>query len=319
MTLWERCLRYPQTLWVRKAIFQIHLWVGLIVGLYVLLISASGSILVYRNELYARFSPEPLIVEGSGTPLTLEQITRAARDSHPGSDVTDVSRGDALNQAMEVTLVRDGETTLRLFDPFTGEDLGYALPAGFRFTRWLLDFHDNLLNGPAGRRVNGIGALLLLVMCLSGAVVWWPGISRWRRSLTVDRRDQRLSWRLHSAFGFWTWAFMMLWAITGSYLAFPEAYGAFFDYVEPFDENNPADRVVDRIQYWLGYLHFGRLGGRGIPGCGRGACDATTKFIWAVAGAVPPVMFVTGVLMWWNRAWKGRRRWRAARSQALLE
>ena len=55
------------------------------------------------------------------------------------------------------------------------------------------------------------------------------------------------------------------------------------------------------IQYWLAYLHFGRLGGRGIPGCGRGLCNSTSKAIWAVFGLVPPLLFVTGGLMWWNR------------------
>jgi uncharacterized iron-regulated membrane protein len=26
-----------------------------------------------------------------------------------------------------------------------------------------------------------------------------------------------------------------------------------------------------------------------------------TKFVWAVFGLAPAVMFVTGVMMWWNR------------------
>ena len=85
-----------------------------------------------------------------------------------------------------------------------------------------------------------------------------------------------------------------MWGLTGAYLAFPDIFAAAFDYLEPFDENNPADRVGDTIQYWLGYLHFGQLGGRGIPGCGRGLCNSTTKMIWAVVALVPPVMFVTG-------------------------
>jgi uncharacterized iron-regulated membrane protein len=85
------------------------------------------------------------------------------------------------------------------------------------------------------------------------------------------------------------------------YLSFPEAFAAGFDFIEPFHESNPVERGVDNIQYWLAYLHFGRLGGRGIPGCGRGLCDATTKAIWAVLGLVPPVLFGTGALMWWNR------------------
>jgi hypothetical protein len=78
-----------------------------------------------------------------------------------------------------------------------------------------------------------------------------------------------------------------MWALTGTYLAFPDIYAPTFDYLEPLDMDNPVDRIGDRIQYWLGYLRFGRLGGRGIPGCGHGWCDSTTKFVWATIAVVP--------------------------------
>ena len=43
--------RHPQGVWVRKALFQVHLWTGLGVGLYIVVISVTGSVLVYRSEL----------------------------------------------------------------------------------------------------------------------------------------------------------------------------------------------------------------------------------------------------------------------------
>src|ERR1044071_5739841 len=49
----QQWISNPRTVILRKAIFQVHLWSGIGVGLYVLLISITGSILVYRNELYA--------------------------------------------------------------------------------------------------------------------------------------------------------------------------------------------------------------------------------------------------------------------------
>lgn len=107
MTVWQRWVRQPQELFFRKALFQIHLWTGISVGAYVWVISVSGSVVVYRNELYKTFSPK----------------------------------------------------------------VGGPLPAGFRFTRWLLDLHDNLLFGETGRRVNGVGALLVVLLCVTGAVI----------------------------------------------------------------------------------------------------------------------------------------------------
>jgi uncharacterized iron-regulated membrane protein len=289
-------------------VFQVHLWTGIAIGLYVLMISLTGSVLVYRNELYRAFAPTPLIVTGSGEVLTAEELTSAAQRAYPSFQVTDVRPGATANHAVEITLRQGEERIRRRFHPFSGEDLGDPLPAGYRLTAWLLDLHDNLLAGPTGRRVNGLGALLLLVLCVTGAIVWWPGIGSWRRSATLDLHSnwKRLTWSAHSALGLWFFAFILLWGVTGSYLAFPDVFGAMFDRLEPFDETNPVERVVDRVQYWLAYLHFGRLGGRGIPGCGRGLCDSLTKATWAAAGLVPSVMFITGALMWWNRVLQPR-------------
>jgi uncharacterized iron-regulated membrane protein len=289
-------------------LFQVHLWAGVGIGLYVLVICLSGSLLVYRNELFSYFSPQPKIVTGSGRTLSIDALKRAARGAFPNYDVTDVRAGQTQRHAVEITLARGEEIKIRLFHPFTGEDLGSNLPLGFRFTAWVRDLHDNLLRGKTGRRVNGLGALLVILLGVTGAILWWPGIRNWPRSLVIDFRAnwKRLNWTLHSALGFWFFGFVLLWGLTGAYLCFPEESAWIFDPLEPFQDDNVEERIVDRIQYWLAYLHFGRLGGRGIPGCGRGLCDSVTKGVWAAAGLVPPVLFVTGGWMWWNRVLRPR-------------
>ena len=248
-----------------------------------------------------------MIVDGSGQPISREAAESTARSVYPGWDVSDVRTGETANHAIEVSLASGDRTTRRLLHPFTGEDLGDPLPAGYRLSAWLLDLHDNLLGGETGRRVNGVGAVLLILLCATGAVIWWPGVGRLRRSLLVSPRAnwKRVTWSLHSALGFWFFAFVLIWGVSGAYLSFPQAFGALLDVLEPLDEANPVERVVDRIQNRLVYLHFGRLGGRGIPGCGRGLCNSTTMLVWAIVGMVPAVMFVTGALMWWNRVLGG--------------
>ena len=61
MTFRDRALRRPQSLWVRKGLFQIHLWVGAVFAAYILLMSISGSAIVYRNQLSGRFAIEWLV------------------------------------------------------------------------------------------------------------------------------------------------------------------------------------------------------------------------------------------------------------------
>lgn len=143
----------------------------------------------------------------------------------------------------------------------------------------LVKAHDNLLAGSAGRFVNGMGGACLVTLCLTGAVIWWPGIKNWRRSLTVSRRAHvgRISWDLHSALGFWLFPFILVWGVTGFYFGFPTV-------VNPLLWLDRSDRYTDRVLYGLSVLHFGRFGW-------------LTKSIWSTLGLTPAVLAFTGVFI----------------------
>jgi uncharacterized iron-regulated membrane protein len=163
---------------------------------------------------------------------------------------------------------------------------------------WLLDLHDNLLLGPSGRILNAVGALLVTVIGLTGLIIWWPGIKRWRRSLTVHRRVgwKRFNWDLHSAIGFWALLFVLMFGITGAYLGLPDPFAAVVEFLEPSTDANLGSRVGDAALYWLAYAHFGRFGGW------------STKILWAAFGLAPAALFVTGAVMWWNRVLRHQER-----------
>lgn len=311
LTAWQRWLRQPQKLWFRRALFQVHLWSGIAFGLYILMISVTGSVLVYSNELYRAATPPPIISTSSAARLTDDQLTQAATRLYLGYQVVHLGRSRNRDQAVDIWLRRGDDIKRRLFDPRSGSDLGESVPSGIRVISKLIDLHDNLLAGETGRKVNGVGALAVLVLAATGLVVWWPGVKTWRRSLKLDRAvgSKRLIWRLHSMVGFWTVGFTLVFAISGIYLANPDLFQNLADRIEPVTATNIGTRIGDRIIYWLAFLHFGRINGIGIPCRGPGLCDQTTKAVWAIFGLAPAVMFVTGAILWWNRVL--RPGWRA--------
>ena len=272
------------------------------------MISVTGSVLVYRNELYRATTPEPIISKGAGRRLTDDQLAEDARRSYPGYRVVRIARARNPDQAVDVWLRRGNRTRMRLFDPRTGRDLGDSVPTGIWLVSKLMDLHDNLLAGPSGREVNGGGAVALLVVAATGFVIWWPGSKTWRRSLTLSRGLgwKRFTWHLHSMAGFWSLAFTLVFGVSGVYLAFPEPLQEFADRIEPPTAANAGFRVVDRVIYWLAFLHFGRINGIGIPCSGPGFCDQATKAVWGIFGLAPALMFVTGAIMWWNRVLRPR-------------
>src|SRR5580692_4668874 len=155
MTYWQRWIRQPQTAWLRKATFQVHLWSGIGVGLYMLLVSVTGSVLVFSNELFKAATRAPIIVTGSGPRLTDEQLNEAAARAFPGYAVSRISRARNPDQAVDISLRGGTDLKNRLFDPYTGRDLGDSVPLGIWLVSRLIELHDDLLAGETGRRVNG--------------------------------------------------------------------------------------------------------------------------------------------------------------------
>ena len=292
MTLLGRWLRYPQTVRVRRALFQVHLWTGIGVGLYVLVISISGSAVVFRNELLRKFSPPPPTFTGPGQRLTPEELKQAAERAFPDLVVARVMEARDPDQAVVVWLERGEERQQRYVHPYTGADLGNSLNVGYRVVTWFIDLHDNLLAGRTGRVFNGIGGIFVTALALTGAVLWWPGIRKWRRSLFLDWKASGVGfhWSLHSMLGFWFVAFVLLWGISGIYLSFPNLFDELVEFLDPIDQATKVPRLGDTALYWLTRLHFGRWGR--IP----------TKVLWTIFGLVPAVLFITGTLMWWSRA-----------------
>jgi uncharacterized iron-regulated membrane protein len=140
------------------------------------MISVTGRVLVYSNELYRRATPKPIISGSSQPRLSDAQLAEAATHLYTGYQVLRINRARNLDQAVDVWLERSNQIRKRMFDPRTGQDLGDSVSTGIWLVSKLLDLHDNLLAGPIGREVNGVGALAVLALAATGLAIWWPGI-----------------------------------------------------------------------------------------------------------------------------------------------
>ncbi len=74
-----------------------------------------------------------------------------------------------------------------------------------------------------------------------------------------------------------------------------------YHYYDPFTGSHLAvwrrgmdQSAGDVIMSWIGPLHFGTFAGDGLAGL-------LVKILWTVLGLAPPVLAVSGLLMYWNR------------------
>jgi uncharacterized iron-regulated membrane protein len=257
-----------------------------------MMLSLTGSLLVYRVELTRALDVRRPAFDPSARTLSADELRAAAARVFPDHAIVNVdTRISHRDPIAEVLIARDGVDRRRAFNPYTGEDLGDWFPAGVRAILWVADLHDDLLLGRHNRVVNGIGAILLTALVLTGAVIWWPGIRTWRQALSVNWRARwsRVNWDLHRASGFWLYLLILNWSLTGIYLAFPTPVTHALEQVTPAaagDGPSWAGWVLD----WLTRMHFGRW-----P-------NPFLKALWCLMGLVPTMLAVTGLVMWWNRS-----------------
>ncbi len=219
--------RHPRKTWVRRALFQVHLWSGISVGLIATVVGLTGSAIVYKDALDRVITPERFRVT-PGPRLSIDTLLASAARFHPAWPVSYVAigRGPRGVRNPWVFYVADpsrpgSELQLIYIDPVTGIKLGET-GESHGLMNWLADLHFRLLGGTTGTLVNGIGAWLLFLLCISGIFIWWPGPGRVRTALTIHRRVRllRLNWDVHNVFGFWSVIPLGIEAFTGAYYCF---------------------------------------------------------------------------------------------------
>lgn len=244
----NRWLDRPRDVRARRFVYLVHLWSGVAIALYLLLMGVTGSALVFRDELeHGLEKAWPSVEPGATASADLEAVADRVRQAYPDRQLAALVSTIPPNHRTIRAYLRKGEDYLAIdVHPATGKILGEAHGSGF--LRWLRDLHFNLLSGRAGRVVNGAGAVCLLAMSLTGALIWWPGRQNWRRSMTVDfsRGWKRVTWDLHGATGFWTFPLLAIWAISGIYFAWPAGFMAMVNRISPlsFQAPPPPDTAV---------------------------------------------------------------------------
>jgi uncharacterized iron-regulated membrane protein len=232
----RRYIDRPQDLWIRKAMFQIHLWAGVLLAVYAIMIGVSGSILVLREEFqeWTGLNPKlPPIVADQRPNIGFAGAVGAVQAKYPKARVGFVYPPRQENGGYFALIANGRERLSVTVHPYSGEIL-LADPPKPTWLLWFGQMHYFLLMPrDPGFTINGIGSALLVVMSLTGLFLWWPGIRNWIRAFILDfsLSWKRINWDLHNVAGFWTLGFVLIWAISGVYLVWPKEFTAAVDRV----------------------------------------------------------------------------------------
>lgn len=216
----------------RRILYLVHLYGGLVLGAAVVFVGLTGSAVVYRPELERLLNPEWFTVSPQHAPQSLDALVRNAVQTYPDGRPTFVSIQPPLapdETAMVVMKRRFGDGSgpwVRAHvDPYSGRVVTSFVPEDTLFG-FLTLLHVSLLTGEHewGEQVVGVAGILLVVFCVTGLVLWWPGLRRLRSGFQVrkGRGARVLCYDLHRVFGIVLLLPLLLVAVTGVVLVFPQ-------------------------------------------------------------------------------------------------
>lgn len=217
---------------MRRILYLVHLYAGLFLGGAVVIVGLTGSAVVYRPEIERLVNPEWFRVSAGGEMRPLDELVASVVATYSNGKPTFVSvhLPPARDEpAMIVMKNRFGEGSgpwvRAQIDPYSGAVLASFNPRE-TFSGLLFDLHTSLLAGEHtwGERLVGVFGIALLLFCITGLVLWWPGVRRLHRAFRVrsGRGALILSYDLHRAFGILLLIPLTLAAVTGIVLVFPK-------------------------------------------------------------------------------------------------
>lgn len=272
--------------WVKK----LHLWFGLGIGFIVFVVSITGALYVFKEDIQAYLRKdfichhEQNITDKKTLPLKVleRKVNEQTNEKYPVHwaeiplDKTKSykfyyyeTNSEAWNYFDELVVYK-----CAYVNPFSGEVLSVQDEKnGFfnivKFIHWSF-----LLKSTWGKYVVGIPVLIFLLMLISGIILWWPKNKKARKQRFWFRWGNIKNWRrknydLHSILGFYASFVALIVAITGLFYAFmfiqtalywvfsggETAYPDFSHKATTAPVEMKTDETLDKIAYQVEQLY----------------------------------------------------------------
>lgn len=210
---------------MKKIIKQVHLWMSVPFGFFIVLICFSGAMLVFEKEVMEWSNPSMYWVKPTGQPpLSLDELCAKASVVLPDSvHVTGITVFPDPDRAYQLNLSKPRKSSMYI-NPYTGEITGGYERAPFfktmfRMHRWMLGNARSEDGGMGvGKLIVGISTLMFVFVLVSGFIIWWPRsrkVLKNRLSIKFSKGWRRFWYDLHVAGGMYALVFLLAMALTG--------------------------------------------------------------------------------------------------------
>ncbi|MEH3114815.1 PepSY-associated TM helix domain-containing protein [Pedobacter terrae] len=216
----------------KKIAGWLRLWIGLVTGLVVVIVSVTGCIYVFDEEIFNNIHKDIVYVQKTGPARPVSELLTYAQNAL-GKDKelnnvkisadhkSYVFSGFKVNERKKINLwyFSQFEYLDEVYvNQYTGKVLG-VLDMRYEFFNVVEQLHRQLLLvKPIGSPLVGVCILAYLLMLITGFILWLPkNYKQFKKSITVkwNAKWKRVNYDLHNSLGFYVLPIAMLIAVTG--------------------------------------------------------------------------------------------------------
>lgn len=211
----------------RKVLFWVHLIAGVVAGVIIGIMCATGAILAFEHEIVEWAERDARIVAApvDGTRLPLDAQIERAQAANPGARPTSIIVHAGPDHATTVGFGRDATYYV---NPYTGEVRQPRSTAVHDFMHMMIDWHRWLaMSGDqraTGKAITGACNLAFLVLGITGLYLWWP--RQWIRRFVrpalwfANVRGKARDWNWHNVVGFWSLPVLIVLTVSGAVISY---------------------------------------------------------------------------------------------------
>lgn len=203
---------------LRNLALKLHREIGILAGLLLMVITLSGSALVFAPEIDAWLNPAAFKVTPQAEKVAIASILQTIQTTYPDYSLVDVLMPKTSSDTYRI--MADAYKFRIDADPYTGRILA-ARPWNHTFEGWLFELHSTLFAGTVGEWIVGGLGVLLLGLGLTGLILF-PGWKRFKTGWQIRWNAPKpiLNYDLHKVIGIISVCFIGMIAFTGVSLTF---------------------------------------------------------------------------------------------------
>ncbi|TNC16081.1 PepSY domain-containing protein [Methylobacterium terricola] len=199
-----------------RAVWRWHFYAGLLCLPFLILLSVTGSLYLFKDEIdRTLFASRTVVAVPATPPLSPERLVFIAADAVPEARPTTYASPEAPDRSAIVTMAGPSGKTLVYLDPYDGAVLD-RVGRDAEAMRVVRRLHSLSFFGPVANGLIEVVAGFTLILVLSGIYLWWPRRQTGGVVSVRGNPGKRVWWRdLHAVTGFVAGAGLFFLAATG--------------------------------------------------------------------------------------------------------